>query len=184
VFDLSTPWDEADVRLLESLEPTRSIVVANKSDLVGDKAREIVSAHFKTDRLSNGRAESGALGAAGRELSPRGHDLDETARNTCVVSALTGEGLDDLRALIQRVITGGEGLHLEEPLLATERQRALVAEALDSTEAALAGTVRHSDEELVCEDIRAAAQALGRMTGEDLTPDLLDEIFSRFCIGK
>jgi tRNA modification GTPase len=39
-------------------------------------------------------------------------------------------------------------------------------------------------EELVCEDIRAAAGALGRITGEELTTDLLDEIFSRFCLGK
>jgi tRNA modification GTPase len=101
-----------------------------------------------------------------------------------MVSALTGEGLDELRAVIQRVITGGEGLHLEEPLLATERQRALVAEALERTEAALTGASTGQNEELVCEDIRGAAQALGRMTGEDLTADLLDEIFSRFCIGK
>ena len=36
----------------------------------------------------------------------------------------------------------------------------------------------------MCEDIRAAAQALGRITGEELTPDLLEEIFSRFCLGK
>jgi tRNA modification GTPase len=60
----------------------------------------------------------------------------------------------------------------------------LVAEALDSTEAASAGAEQRKDEELVCEDIRSAAQALGRITGEELTPDLLDEIFSRFCIGK
>jgi tRNA modification GTPase len=184
VFDLSNSWDEADTRLLESLDPVRSVIVANKSDLVRDNGSELVSAHFNMGRLPAGRAENGARGAAGREVSSKGRDSYETARNRCVVSALTGEGLDDLRSLIQRVITGGEGLHLEEPLLATERQRVLVAEALDSTEAALAGAVRHTDEELVCEDIRAAAQALGRMTGEDLTPDLLDEIFSRFCIGK
>jgi len=38
--------------------------------------------------------------------------------------------------------------------------------------------------ELVCDDVRRSAEALGRITGEDLVPDLVDEIFRRFCIGK
>ncbi len=157
VFDLSAPWDDADERLVGSLDPARSIVVGNKSDLA---------------RWANGRARLGRI--VGRSVS----------RHECAVSAVTGEGLDDLRARIQQIITGGEGLHLEEPVLATERQRGLVSEAADRAGAALAGAARHRDEELVCEDIRGAVQALGRITGEELTPDLLDEIFSRFCLGK
>ena len=102
----------------------------------------------------------------------------------CAVSSVTGEGLEALREMIQRVVTSDRGIHLEEPILATERQRSLVADALESTGSALEGVSRSRDEELVCEDIRAAVQALGRITGEELTPDLLDEIFSRFCLGK
>jgi tRNA modification GTPase len=155
VFDLTAPWDEADATLLESLDPGRSIIVANKSDFV--------------------RAGVGRSAMVGRSGG---------ARHECVVSAVTGDGLDELRAVIEEVITGGQGLHLDEPLLATERQRGLVGEAVAGAEAALSGATHHCNEELVCEDIRAAIQALGRMTGEDLTPDLLDEIFSRFCLGK
>jgi tRNA U34 5-carboxymethylaminomethyl modifying GTPase MnmE/TrmE len=59
-----------------------------------------------------------------------------------------------------------------------------VSEAFNGTGAALAGACQLGEEELVCEDIRGAVQALGRITGEELTPDLLDEIFSRFCLGK
>ncbi len=181
VFDLSTPWDEADRRLLESLDPGRSIMVANKSDLLRDTRSDLASADAEHDGLRAGRVRNGA---SGPEVLPKVHEMDSTVLNRCVVSALKGHGLDDLRGLIQQVITGGLGLHLEEPVLATERQRVLVSETLDSTESALAGALQHRDEELVCEDLRAAAQALGRMTGEDLTPDLLDEIFSRFCLGK
>jgi tRNA modification GTPase len=154
VVDLSVLWDDADERLVGSLDQARSIVVGNKSDLV---------------RWVNG----GQAGGFGR-----------VDRHECEVSAVTGEGIDDLRARIQQIITGGEGLHLEEPVLATERQRGLVSEAAERAGAALAGAARHRDEELVCEDIRGAVQALGRITGEELTPDLLDEIFSRFCLGK
>ena len=162
VFDLSAPRDDTDERLVDSLDPARSIIVRNKSDLAP-------------------WTWAGQPGGLSRAAVPETH---RQARHECAVSALTGEGLDDLRAGIQQIITGGEGLHLEEPILATERQRGLVSEAVDSAGAALAGAIRNSDEELVCEDIRGAVQALGRITGEELTPDLLDEIFSRFCVGK
>jgi tRNA modification GTPase len=102
----------------------------------------------------------------------------------CGVSAVTGEGLEALRESIESVVSGGEGLHLEEPVLASERQRGLVGEAFAKTGSALSTAALETDEELVCEDIREAIGALGRITGEDLTQDLLDEIFSRFCIGK
>jgi tRNA modification GTPase len=163
VIDVSRRWDEADRALVQGLDRTRTIVVCNKVDLAEDCGRAMAAL---TAFLDEGATE----GPAGPHV--------------CAVSALTGEGLDDLRGLIQQVISGGEGLHLEEPVLASERQRGLVSEAQARTEAALLGTSRGSDEELVCEDIREAIQALGRITGEDLTQDLLDEIFSRFCLGK
>lgn len=163
VVDISHPWDDADRGLIHGLDQVRSIVVCNKIDLVedGEHRAEALGEYLRDDR------EKGAA-----------------SWTVCSVSAVTGEGLEDLRSLIQRVISGGEGLHLEEPVLASERQRALVGEAFDRTQAALSATSSGSDEELICEDIRGAVEALGRITGEDLTQDLLDEIFSRFCLGK
>jgi len=105
-------------------------------------------------------------------------------RRVCAVSALTGQGLEDLRALVEEIVTAGRGLHLEEPLLANERQRRLVEEARDRTESALLAVAGKRGEELVCEDLRGAVRALGMMTGDEFTPDLLDEIFGRFCVGK
>ncbi len=163
VIDLSAGPDEAECRLLGDLDTARSIVVGNKCDLL-EGSREAL-----TEEIAS-RASSGGT-------SPQG-------RRVCAVSALTGAGLEELRLLIQQVITGGEDLHLEEPVLASERHRVLVGEAYESIGAALDGTSQGAGEELVCEDIRAAVSALGRLTGEDLTPDLLDEIFSRFCLGK
>jgi len=156
VIDLSAPWDDADAQLIETLDPARAIVVGNKLDLV--------------DHVSFG-TQRWALAMAG-------------GRRVCPVSALTGEGLDALRATIVEVIAGEQGLDLEEPILASERQRTLVSEALERVAGAAEGLRRGDGEELACEDIRGAVAALGRLTGEDLTPDLLDELFSRFCIGK
>lgn len=163
VFDLSEAWSEADDRLAERLDSARTVVVGSKSDLVAGRS---------------GRPAFGALLAKVVEASGKDGWL------FCSVSSVTGEGLDDLRELITKAIAGEEGLHLEDPVLATERQRGLVEEAVRCAQAAVEGASVRRDEELVCEDIRAAVQALGHITGEDLTADLLDEIFSRFCLGK
>lgn len=97
------------------------------------------------------------------------------------VSAKTGAGLDALlEAISSRVRftseTEGSGL------LARERHRIAVRECRDSLRLALA----HGDGpvELVAEDVRRAAEALGRLTGRIEVEALLDEIFSAFCIGK
>jgi tRNA modification GTPase len=162
VFDLSIPWAEADSRLVKQLDPGRTVIVGSKKDLVSAGEEAVLPPLL--DRITRATHTGGWW--------------------RCAVSALSGEGLDELRETITRLVTGDEGVHLEEPVLATERQRSLVEDALKSTQAAQRGVADHRDEELVCEDLRAAAQALGRITGEDLTSDLLDEIFSRFCIGK
>jgi len=166
VVDLSAPWDEADGELVGQLDPLRSIVVGNKVDLIEDRT---ASLGRLTQRVGGGRPAV---------------DMITRSRWVCVVSALKGEGLDELRSLVQQVATGGEGFHLEEPILANERQRLLVSEAVDHIGSALEAISRRKGEELVCEDVRGAVRALDRITGDDLATDLLDEIFSRFCLGK
>jgi len=184
VIDLSVGWDEAERRLVRELDQDRLIVVANKVDLVADANERLRAlAEFLSTRKSTDVAESG-VGGAGLPGAAGSAERWTAHRRVCAVSALTGAGLEGLRGAIQQVVTGGEGLHLEEPILASERQRALVAEALERVDAALKGITDSAGEELICEEIRAAAGALGRITGEELTTDLLDEIFSRFCLGK
>ena len=171
VFDLTGSREGAERELLRGADAARWVIVGNKRDLVEDEAEALA-------RLS-------AYLEEGTPVAPGGQPGEALGRlRACSVSALTGEGVDELRETIQDIITGGGGLHLEEPILAGERQRALVDQALGSTAAAMNRAARGEDEELVCEDIRMAAEALGRITGEDLTPDLLEEIFSRFCLGK
>jgi tRNA modification GTPase len=170
VIDLSAPREEDESELLGGADADRWIVVGNKRDLVERDTRGL-------EGLAEYVARARRLGESKAPGSAR-------QCRVCTVSALTGEGIDGLRSLIQNVVAGGPGLYLEEPILASERQRVLVDEAAGSVSEAMVGVARGEGEELVCEDIRMAAEALGRVTGEELTPDLLDEIFSRFCLGK
>ena len=96
------------------------------------------------------------------------------------VSALTGEGLDALRAAIREALRGSGPL--EDPVLTNVRHAA----ALEETVAALdrARDALPFGEEIVLEDLRAALSALGEITGEVPNDELYDRIFSTFCIGK
>jgi tRNA modification GTPase len=191
VIDVSQAWDRDDRDFVLGLDPARTIVVFNKLDLVADGPTRIASAlgtltGDARTACAGGAGGAGDEGGAGRPGSP-GEDANTAAGARWLVRAVSAVsfcGLDELRQAIEEVVSGGDGLHLEEPVLSSERQRGLVGEAAASTAAALANASSRADEELICEDIREAVQAIGRITGEDLTRDLLDEIFSRFCIGK
>ena len=95
------------------------------------------------------------------------------------VSALTGEGLDTLRACLTRharSLTETAG----PPPLTRARHRAALQEAVSR----LAGAATADLPELRAEDLRLALRSLGRITGSVGVEDILDTLFAQFCIGK
>lgn len=97
------------------------------------------------------------------------------------LSVTTGAGLDDLIKRV-RVIAHERIGHHQEPALTQVRHRQLVERCRDCLTAFLIGSV--DEVELRAEDLRQAADALGRITGRIDVEDVLDHIFGRFCIGK
>src|SRR5262249_46633269 len=97
------------------------------------------------------------------------------------VSVVTGEGLADLEATLLARVVAALGSN-EAPALTRVRHRRPVEEARIGVERARQSLA--SGAELAAEDLRSAAQSLGRLTGRVDVEDLLDEIFSSFCIGK
>lgn len=164
VLDLAEGVTLEDEELLGAVPPARTIVVGNKLDLV--VARDGAATRF---------SEPGSRALAAH-LSGRW--------TVCEVSARTGSGIDELRRAIETIVVGNNGLQLEEPLLATERQRLLVEQSMRAVAAARLGIGQRVSVELVCDDVRRSVDALGDITGEELVSDLVDEIFRRFCIGK
>ncbi len=99
--------------------------------------------------------------------------------NDLIVSARTGSGLPELRAALAAHVealarTAGP------PPLTRARHRAALGEA----EAALAAALAAPAPELRAEELRLALAALGRITGSVGVEDILETIFSSFCIGK
>lgn len=95
------------------------------------------------------------------------------------VSCLTGEGIDRLAALLAEDL-GADGASGAAPPLTRARHRG----ALEGCAAALARFADATEAELAAEDLRDAARALGRITGRADVEDVLDAVFSSFCIGK
>lgn len=131
-------------------------------------------------REPGGATPSGDLpadGAAVVRLLTKG-DLGKGAREgELVVSARTGEGLAELR----QEIAARLGLDAEAGTLsALPRQR----EALSRAATALGGLGTEAPAELAAAAAREALRALGEITGETATEELLDRVFSSFCVGK
>jgi tRNA modification GTPase len=100
------------------------------------------------------------------------------------ISALTGDGIAELEEAIQKLVLGGSVTSADTPLVSNPRHKALLQQALDFTEAAIVGQQNGLTPDLVSIDVWEAVEALGTITGEAVTEDLLDTIFSNFCIGK
>jgi len=108
--------------------------------------------------------------------------VEDGDRTHVYLSAKTGEGLDLLRAEIAKVA----GFHPDEEGAFIARRRHLDAlSRVDQSVAAGRSSLRdHGAGELLAEELRSAQQALGEITGEVTSDDLLGAIFSSFCIGK
>jgi tRNA modification GTPase len=98
------------------------------------------------------------------------------------LSAATGDGFEALLSALARHAEGF--LAGAEPALVTrERQRRALEEGLVALRRAQAPDVAKK-EDLLAEELRIAARALGRLTGRVDVEDILDVIFRDFCIGK
>lgn len=108
-------------------------------------------------------------------------DLVKSSEPALATSTVTGEGLDELRALLAER-AGARA----QPALApsVSRCRHHVAACLEQLRRAHAGVLFGEPPELLALELRGALDQLGEMAGTVYTDDLLDRIFSRFCIGK
>jgi tRNA modification GTPase len=102
---------------------------------------------------------------------------------TVAVSALTGAGMDDLVQAVADVLLGGAA-PAGERLVSSPRHRDALSRAAGHVRDALDGHARGVPADLLAVDLTAALTAIGEITGESLSEDLLAAIFSRFCIGK
>jgi tRNA modification GTPase len=99
-------------------------------------------------------------------------------------SAVTGEGIPELRSEILRHIAGENGLSGETGFLTTVRHRELVREALTALDKARNAVISRIPHEMLLIDLYSSLRPLDEITGATSNDDILNLIFSTFCIGK
>ncbi|HPP35344.1 MAG TPA: tRNA uridine-5-carboxymethylaminomethyl(34) synthesis GTPase MnmE [Clostridiales bacterium] len=156
VLDAQTGITDEDREIMKTSLSKKTIVMINKTDVADDRMVEDMKEQIRTYG-----------------------DIP-----VVVASMVDGTGMDDLADRIESLAAGGEISANNEVLLTNARHRQLIEDAvlgLDSAESAYKGGMPL---DLVTIDIRDAAEALGRITGESVSEDVVNEIFSRFCVGK
>jgi len=121
------------------------------------------------------------LARVGEDLSA--NEVGETFR-VVATSALTGEGISELRAALLEMVRGGTATNAVSGVLTNLRQQQAVARAVEALERARQAVEGKTPHEMLLLDIYDALRGLDELTGETTADDVLNLIFSTFCIGK
>lgn len=100
------------------------------------------------------------------------------------LSCIQGNGLDALFDAITERIVGGDGTARDWSIAINARHQAALEKGRDYCEAARAALVDGLSPEFVAEELRACLDSVGEVVGRADSEDILDKIFSSFCIGK
>ena len=168
VLDASEPLTAADKNYFAEFAGKKRILVRNKTDLP-------VKLELPSERRTPIRRESiGALEHADSEIGAPVVD----------VCSLSGQGIEALKDAIKELVWSGEiKAEMLQVAINSRHQDALnrARFAAQTAADALRGAMTL---ELIAFDLRIAANAVGEIVGKTTTEDLLDSIFSTFCIGK
>ena len=167
VTDASQDRTEEDKSLIQQTEGRKAILVANKCDLA-----EIPQTKVSKSPLLAKDARNGAPAEMGRPAE------------WVSTSAVTGEGVDRLRAAILRHAGGENAADMESGFVTNARQQGQVRDALAGLGAAAAAVNNKVPHEMLLLDLYSALRGLDGVTGATTTDDILNLIFSTFCIGK
>lgn len=153
-IDASAGWTEGDEEIYEKVQHRPLIIVINKIDLVEESERTILQS-----KIPNPKSQ-------------------------IVTAAAQNQGIDALETAILEIVQSGKVQAADMDLAINQRQAAALTQAKISLEQVQATIAQQFPLDFWTIDLRGAIQALGEITGEEVTESVLERIFSKFCIGK
>lgn len=161
VVDGSVPLDENDSRILNLIRDQKVIVIMNKDDLEHRVSEEDLR-----------KCLTQSFGEKGGTIP------------VITMSAREKTGLDELESAIEQMFFSGKTWSGEEICVTNERHAEALREADRSLSLVLDSIQNEMPEDFWSIDLMGACEALGKITGETAGEDLVNEIFSKFCMGK
>jgi tRNA modification GTPase len=161
----------------------RALAQADLALLVIDRSEPLTEADRQIAGLAAGKTAILVVNKIDLPQAGCGFDIMPGATRV-EISALTGEGLEELEEAIVEVVFSGQVLASDEPLVSSPRHKDILKRALDHVVSAQDAHAQGMPADFVAIDLTSAVNALGEITGETATEDLLETIFSEFCVGK
>ena len=179
VLDASRGWERADETVWrEALDVARNaIFVANKMDDITNNKSLIEE--MKSD--PSGKMKPFLMD----RLRVPEYVLEKcTLDNVVFLSAKEGFGIEDLESKVSNAFESGLSSVEGDAYFVSSRQSEALKHAVEAMERVKESALNDLPVDFWTIDLREAAVALGEVTGEDVTEDILGTIFERFCIGK
>lgn len=170
VFDGSESLTEQDRRIIAELQAMGFGLGSHDDDTAYRRNRPVIVVLNKADREE--QIDTRTL----HQLWPQSTFV--------TTSTLTSAGLTALEEAIADLVLQGRTVHSESVLVTSTRHQEALRRAAEHLQASLQPLAQRLPLDFVSIDLRAAYDALGEVTGETASDDLLDRIFSEFCIGK
>ncbi len=153
-IDASVGWTDADGEIYDRIKHRPVILVANKIDLLPEN--EIINLESQI----------------------------QESHSRVMTAAAQNQGIDALEAAILEKIGLGKLQAADLDIAINQRQAAALVRAKKSLEQVQITAQQYLAFDFWSIDLRGAIQALGEITGDEVTESVLDRIFSKFCIGK
>jgi tRNA modification GTPase len=185
VIDASEDWTEEDSNLLSKVGPLGALLVAcNKADLPPRISHADLDRFLRPDGNPNVSPEvaGGGPGPPGGDQSP---PLPEVTSAPVVwTSALTGEGIPKLKEKILEIAAPARDLGMDGEFITNLRHQQLLKDSLQALARARQAAEQNLPHEMLLLDLYEALRPLDQITGATYVDDVLDIIFSTFCVGK
>lgn len=160
IIDSSVPLDDNDIDIMKITAGKKMIVLLNKSDL--EPVLEIDEIEKKLLEYSHKKEDIRFLKISAKEKA----------------------GMDEFVKIVKEMFFNGEIKLQDEVMITSMRQKENISDAIASLRLVTESIKMSMPEDFLTIDLMRAYESLGKIIGEEIEEDLVNEIFSKFCMGK
>lgn len=174
---------------VEKIGIKKSKEIANDADLViaiFDSSKELTKEDIEILNIIKNKKSIVLLNKADLNsvLNENDERLKKITENVLKISALNGDGLEKLYALISKMFSLEE-INVDNDVIITNlRHKNLISKAIENVKKAKNTVEENMPIDIIAIFIKDILEDLGNITGEIVTDDIINEIFSKFCLGK